>query len=318
MLAFITLLAVVAIVAIVGFFILKPKKEFIQGQAEATEVRVSGKLPGRIAQFRVEEGQRVKAGDTLVILDSPEVYAKLSQAKAAEDAARAQNMKAIKGARTEQITSAYEMWQKAKAGLDIAQKSYERVQRLYEKGVTPAQKRDEAEANFNAMQATERAAFSQYQMAKNGAEREDKLAAEALVNRAKGAVAEIESYISETALIAPVDGEISEIFPHQGELVGTGAPILNIQNLDNSWVTFNVREDLLNNLKIGNEVTAFIPALDNKEVVLRIFYMKDIGSYAVWKATKSTGQYDLKTFEIKAKPIEKIEGLRPGMSVILK
>lgn len=318
MLAFIVLLAVIIIVAVSGFFVLRPGEEIIQGQAEATEIRISGKLPGRVASIKVEEGQKVKAGDTLVILDSPEVHAKLLQAQAAEEAAQAQNQKAIKGARSEQIASAYEMWRKAKAGMDIAQKSYERLQRLYDKGVMPAQKRDEAEANFQAMQATEKAAYAQYQMAKNGAEKEDKLAAVALVQRAKGAVAEVESYVSETALTAPSDGEISEIFPQQGELVGTGAPIMNIQQLNDMWVTFNVREDLLKNLQIGKEVKAFIPALDNKEIPLKVYFMKDAGSYAVWKATKSTGQYDLKTFEVKAKPVNPVEGLRPGMSIILK
>ncbi len=317
MLAFITLVIIIAIVAVVGFFVLKPDQEIIQGQAEAVEVRISGKVPGRIESFLTAEGQSVKKGDTLVILSSPEVEAKLMQAQAAEDAALAQNQKAIKGARSEQIASAYEMWQKAKAGLDIAQKSYQRMQNLYEKGVIPAQKRDEAEANYRAMTATEKAAKSQYDMAKNGAEREDKMAAEALVNRAKGAVAEVESYLRETALVAPISGEISEIFPQPGELVGTGAPIMNIVDLNDMWVIFNVREDLLEKFKMGEEFKAKVPALGNQEIVLRVTYLKDMGTYAAWKATKTTGQYDLKTFEVRAKPVEKVKDFRPGMSVIV-
>ena len=318
MLAFITLLLVTAVVAVVGFFILKPDKEVIQGQAEATEIRISGKVPGRIESYRVEEGQSVKAGDTLAILDSPEIAAKLMQAQAAETAAQAQNRKAIKGARVEQITTAYEMWQKAKAGLEIAEKSYQRLQNLFDKGVVTAQKRDEAEANLHAMKATEKAAFSQYNMAKNGAEREDKLAAEAMVDRAKGAVAEVESYLQETVLTAPSDGEVSEIFPKQGELVGTGAPVMHLIDLTNMWVSFNVREDLLSSFKMGSEFTAFVPALDSREITLKVTYLKDMGTYAAWKATKTTGQYDLKTFEVRAKPVEHVVGLRPGMSVIVK
>ena len=318
LLAFLTLLGVIALVAIVGFFMLRKGPEIIQGQAEATEYRVSSKVPGRILEFRVKEGESVKAGDTLAILEAPDILAKMTQAQAAEAAAQAQNEKAMKGARTEQIQAAYEMWQKAKAGLEIAEKSHKRVKRLYEQGVMSAQKMDEASAQYNASIATEKAAKAQYTMAKNGAEREDKLAASALVDRAKGAVAEVESYIKETYLIAQADGEVSEIFPKVGELVGTGAPIMNIAELYDMWISFNVREDLLKNLKMGEEFEATIPALDNKTIKLKVNYMKDLGTYAAWKATKTTGQFDLKTFEVRAIPVANVEGLRPGMSVILK
>ena len=314
LLAFLTLTGVIAIVALVGFFMLRKGPEIIQGQAEVTEYRVSSKVPGRILEFRVKEGQSVQAGDTLAILEAPDVQAKLEQARAAEAAAQAQNEKALKGARQEQIQAAYEMWQKAQAGLAIAEKSYKRVKNLHDQGVMSAQKLDEVTAQRDAAQATEKA---QYTMAKNGAEREDKAAAAALVERAKGAVAEVESYIKETYLIAQTAGEVSEIFPKTGELVGTGAPIMNIAIMDDMWVTFNVREDLLQGLGMGTEFEAFIPALD-RNIRLKVYYMKDLGTYAAWKATKTTGQFDLKTFEVKASPQEKVEGLRPGMSVILK
>ena len=295
MLAFITVLVVIGLVALAGFFLLTPPDDIIMGQAEATQVRISGKVPGRIASYRFGEGDQVKAGDTLVFLDTPEVMAKLKQAEAARAAAEAQNAKAIKGAREQEITAAYEMWQKAQAGLTIAKKSFDRIQNLYEKGVMSAQKRDEVEANYNAMVATEKAARSQYEMAKEGARKEDKAAAAAMVQRAEGAIAEVESYVGESALVAPIDGEVSERFPEVGELVGTGAPI-----------------------KIGSEVNAFIPALGDLPVKLKVYYMKDMGSYAAWKATKTNGQYDSKTFEVRARPLEKVADLRPGMSVILK
>lgn len=210
------------------------------------------------------------------------------------------------------------MWQKAQAGLEIAKKSYTRVQNLYDKGVMSAQKRDEAEANYKAMVATEKAAKSQYDMARDGARSEDKAAAAALVQQAGGAVAEVESYLKESALVSPIDGEVSERFPQVGELVGTGAPIMNITDLNDMWVSFSVREDLLKDIKIGSELNAFIPALDNKPVKLKVYYMKDMGSYAAWKATKTTGQFDSKTFEVRARPQEKIADLRPGMSVVMK
>lgn len=318
LLAFLTMTGIIVIVAIAGFFMLRKGPEIIQGQAEVDEYRVSSKVPGRILEFRVKEGQSVNAGDTLAILEAPEVQAKMAQAQAAEEAAQAQNEKAIKGARQEQIQTAYEMWQKARAGVEIAEKSYKRVKNLFEQGVMPAQKLDEISAQRNAAIATEKAAKAQYTMAKNGAEREDKMAAAALVNRAKGAVAEVESYVKETYLIAQSKGEVSEIFPKVGELVGTGAPIMNIAMLDKLWVTFNVREDLLQGLTMGSEFEASIPALNNKIVKLKVYYLKDVGTYAAWKATKTTGQFDLKTFEVKATPLETIENLRPGMTVILK
>lgn len=316
LLAFLTLTGVIAIVAVIGFFMLRKGPEIVQGQAEVTEYRVSSKVPGRILEFRVKEGQSVRAGDTLAILEAPDVQAKLEQARAAEAAAQAQNEKALKGARQEQIQAAYEMWQKAQAGVTIAEKSYKRIKNLYDQGVVSAQKLDEVTAQRDAALATEKAAKAQYTMAKNGAEREDKAAAAALVNRAKGAVAEVESYINETYLIAQKDGEVSEIFPKQGELVGTGAPIMNVAVMDDMWVTFNVREDLLQSLTVGTEFEAFVPALD-KNIRLKVNYMKDLGTYAAWKATKTTGQFDLKTFEVRALPTDKVEGLRPGMSVIL-
>lgn len=318
LLAFLTLLGVIALVAVVGFFVLRKGPEIIQGQADVDEYRVSSKVPGRILEFRVKEGQTVQAGDTLAILEAPDIAAKMEQARAAEAAAQAQNEKAIKGARQEQIQAAYEMWQKAQAGVDIAEKSYKRVKNLFEQGVMPAQKLDEVTAQRNAAIATEKAAKAQYTMAKNGAEREDKMAAAALVERAKGAVAEVESYVKETFLIAQAAGEVSEIFPKVGELVGTGAPIMNIAILKDMWVTFNVREDLLKNLTMGAEFEAIVPALDNKTIKLKVDYMKDLGTYAAWKATKTTGQFDLKTFEVRARPMESVEGLRPGMSVIIK
>ena len=309
--------AVIVAVAIYGFIFLNQEDNTLQGEAEVTEVRISSKVPGRIEKFFVEEGDSVRRGDTLAILSAPDVYAKLSQATAAEQGAAAQSNKAQKGVRTEQINSAYEMWQKAKVGVDIAQKSFTRVQNLYDKGVSTAQKRDEAEANYKAALATEKAAKSQYDMAKNGAEREDKEAALAMLNKAKGAVAEVGSYINETYLISPVDGRISERFPNVGELVGTGAPIMNIMDLSDKWGTFNVREDRLENFKVGKTITAFVPAL-NKSVQLKVYYMKDLGSYAAWKATKTTGGYDRKTFEIRARFEENQPDILPGMSLIIK
>ena len=308
---------VVILMGLIGFFALGRDPELVQGQVEVSEYRVSSKVPGRILEIRVKEGDYVKVGDTLAILDAPEVMAKMQQAQGAESAASAMEQMAQNGARQEQVQGAYQMLQKAKAGLEIAEKSYNRVQRLFDEGVMSAQKRDEVYANYKAMEATYEAAKSQYEMAVNGARREEKMAAQAQVSRAKGAVAEVNSYIGETVQLAQMEGEVSSIYPKVGELVGTGSPIMTISMMDDMWGTFNVHEDQLNGLQIGTEFEAFVPAFD-KTIKMKVYYLKDQGSYAVWKATKANGQFDLKTFEVKARPVETLEGLRPGMSLIIK
>ena len=317
LLAIVGFAAAVIIVALIGFFALGRDPELIQGQVEVSEYRVSSKVPGRILEIRVKEGDYVKVGDTLAILDAPEVRAKMEQAQSAQDAAAALELKAQNGARQEQIQGAFQLWQQAKAGLEIAEKSYQRIQRLFDEGVVSAQKRDEVYANYKAMEAQCKAAESQYQMAQNGARREDKLAAAAQVGRAKGAVQEVNSYIHETVQIAQMEGEVNSIYPKVGELVGTGSPIMTISMMHDMWGTFNVREDQLNGIQVGSTIKAFVPAF-NKDIEMKVYYLKDQGSYAVWKATKANGQYDLKTFEVKARPTEKFEGLRPGMSLIIK
>lgn len=308
---------VVVIIAVIGTLVFKSEPEIIQGYVEVSEYRVSSKVPGRVLELRVKEGDYVNVGDTLAIIDAPDVKAKLAQAESAESAASAMDQMANNGARREQINGAYALLQQAKAGLEIAQKSYNRVQRLYDEGVMSAQKRDEALANYKAIEAQVKAAQSQYDMAVNGARREEKMAAAAQVNRAKGAVQEVNSYISETMLTAQKAGEVSDVYPKEGELIGTGSPIMSVSLLDDMWGTFNVREDQLDGMRIGSVITAYAPAF-KKDIKMKVYYIKDQGSYATWKATKANGQYDLKTFEVKARPVTKVEGLRPGMSLVLK
>lgn len=316
--ALLLVIGVVVATAVCGFFAFSETDTTIQGQAEVTEYRVSSKVPGRILRILVEEGQKVKAGDTLAILEAPEVRAKLSQAEAAEDAAAALSRKAEKGAREEQIRAAYEMWQKAIAGREVMEKSYQRVKNLFDQGVTTAQKLDEITAQRDAAIATEKAAKSQYDLAKNGAQQEDKDAAHAQQNRAQGAIAEVNSYLKETVLVAQMDGEVTDIFPVVGELVGTGAPVMNVALVDKMWVTFNVREDDLAGIQMGQILDVTVPALGDKVIKVKVTNMKDLGSYAAWKATKTNGQYDQKTFAVKAVPTTQVEGLRAGMTVLLK
>lgn len=309
---------VVVTIILVGLNLPSPK-EIVQGQAEATDYRLSSKIPGRVHEIRVKKGDMVSAGDTLVVLDAPDIEAKLSQAHAAFDAARAIEQKARNGAREEQVQAAYATWQKAIAGRDVAEKTYNRVNRLFESGVMAAQKRDEALAQYQAAVATENAAKSQYDMAVNGSRHEDISAARAQVERAKGAVDEVSSYISETALVATADGVVTDIFPEVGELVGSGAPIMNVSVVDDMWFTFNVREDMLPGMTVGTEMDVYVPAFD-KNVTVRIDRIKDVGSFATWKATKALDKYDLKTFEVEAYPLnpDDLAGLRPGMTAVFE
>lgn len=311
------LVALIAAVSVLGIIFSRPKEAVIQGEAEAAEYRISGKVPGRIEAFYAAEGDMVHKGDTLVLIDSPEVRAKLAQANAAYAAAAAQRNKANTGARKEEIAGAYEIWQKALVGKDIAKKTLDRATRLHEQKVISDQKFDEATAQYNAAAATAEAAKSQYDMAVKGAREEDKAAAIALVDRANGAVMEVKSYLSELKLTSPVDGVISARYPHVGELVGTGSPIMTVTDLSDMWFTFNIREDKLHSMKSGDKLRLSIPALDGKEIDATVTYIAARESYATWRATKETDQYDAKTFEVRAVPMVVVEGLRPGMTAIV-
>lgn len=314
----ITTLLIVLLVAVitVGFFLPK-QEEIIQGEAETSEYRVSSKVPSRVLELRVEEGQMVRKGDTLAIMEAPEVDAKLTQATAARSMAEAVESKAQHGARRQEVQGAYELYQKAKAGLDIAEKTYQRVERLFENGVLPEQKRDEAKAQYDAAKATVIAAESQYEMAKEGARIEDKAAAAAQVNRAQGAVDEVKSYVSETVLTAAADGMVTEIFPHVGELVGSGAPVMNVAMVDKVWFTFNVREDKLQRFSNGKICNIFVPGI-NKTVKAKVTRIKNVGNFAAWKATKALDGIDLKVFEVRITPTEKVEGIVSGMSGVIE
>ena len=311
------LIAIVLAVGIVGLILSRPKEALLQGEAEATEYRVSGKVPGRIEAFLADEGQQVRKGDTLVVIDSPEIRSKIAEANAAKAAAQAQRNKAYNGAQKEQIAGAYELWQKALVGENVMAKSYERIKTLHEQKVVSDQKYDEVEAQYQAACATTRAAKSQYDLAVAGARQEDKDAAVALVERANAAVELVNSYLEEITLTSPADGIITARYPKVGELVGQGSPIMTVQDLGDMWFTFNIREDQLHSMKNGDKVQLRIPALDNREVTATVYYMVVRESYATWRATKEQGEFDCRTFEVRVRPDGEVEGLRPGMSALM-
>lgn len=314
----ITLVGIIGIIGVTGYLLSKPKPLTIQGEAEANEYRVSGKVPGRIEKLYVKEGDLVNKGDTVVLIDSPEIRAKLKQVRAVAAAATAQRNKAVNGARSEQIAGAYQLWETAKIQEEVLRKSYERTKNLYEKKVVSAQNYDEVSAKYKAAASQTEAAKSQYEMAVNGARKEDKAAAAALLEQAEGALQEIQSYMDELYLTAPADGVVSAIYPKTGELVGPGSPIMSITDLNDIWFTFNIREDYLHSMKTGDKLTLTIPALDGSEYVAAVNYIQVRESYATWRASKEIGEYDAKTFEVRAIPEKTIEGIRPGMTALVK
>lgn len=315
----VSLLLVVIItagLAVIGLFLLKPPAEIIEGQAEATSVRISGKLPGRVTEIFVREGDTVHAGDTLIHIHSSLAEAKMYQATEAKKAAAAQNRKIDAGTRSQIIQGAQDMVQQAAAARGITQKTYERMQNLYNEGVMSAQKRDEAKAAYDAAVAAEKAAQSQLSLAQAGAQAEDKESAAALVGVAQGSINEVNAVLEDQYLVAPCDGQIDQIYPEVGELVSLGTPLMSLLKTADKWVTFNVREDLLKDFKLGSKITVMIPALDKEKAEMEVYYVRDMGSYATWRATKSTGEWDSRTFQVKARPTKPIVDLRPGMTVV--
>ena len=281
-----------------------------------TTYKASSKIAGRIEEMKVEQGDHVTKGQLLYVLSTPELDAKLRQAEAVKSAATALDQKALAGARVQQIEAALNMWQKAQAGKELAQKTYDRVKALYDKGVVPEQKFDEADANYRAMVATEMAAKAQYDLAVAGASKEDKDAAAAQVQQAEGVVSEVESYISDAMVYAPVDGEVSTIIAEQGELVGTGYPVVAILDTTDTWVTFNIKETLLPKITVGMKMTTYVPALD-RNVELEVSYISVQADFATWSATRTQGSFDIRTFAVKARPVTDVENIRPGMSVLV-
>lgn len=315
--AFLVVLILVVVVSTIGIIGLGNKPETLQGQIESTEIRISGKIPGRIDKFYVKEGQDVLKGDTLVVINSPEFWAKYNQVNALGNVAVFENQKVEEGTRKQIIETVRQLWNKTKSDLELAKTTYNRIHTLHKDSVVTTQRKDEAEALYKAAQAAERAAYQEYQMALDGARKQDKESSKSLVDAAKSTVQEISLLLEDTKLIAPESGQISVIYPKRGELIGPGTPIMSLVVLEDSHVVLNVREDLMPNFKIGGKFKGDVPSIGGKNIEFEIYYISPLGSYATWKSTKQVGSYDMRTFEIKARPTQKINDLRPGMSVLV-
>ncbi|MBM7061963.1 efflux RND transporter periplasmic adaptor subunit [Pseudomonas sp. UL073] len=309
--------AVLGVLVTLAVWVFWPQTRYLEGQIEADRVSIASKYPGRIKQLHVREGDTVTQGQLLVEIDSPEADAKMAQVQAMVSGATALRDKAEAGARTQDIARAKAGWQAAVEEARLAQVTYERMQRLHQDGVIPRQRRDEAQTIAAAMAQKVVASRAQYDEALEGARKEDKAAASAQLGQAQGAQAEVEAVLAETRLTTPVAGEVSTRIGEEGEVVGAGFPLLVITRTELSWVTFNLREDFLHGLQVGQEFTARVPALDNREVRFKVSLIAPLGDFATWRSTRDLGSFDLRTFEVRARPVETVEGLRPGMRVVL-
>ncbi len=313
--------AIFAVLIFIGYAIWivgRPIPLEVQGEVDATQVKVASKLIGRIDSLIVHKGDDVSSGSLLFTITSPELDAKYLQASAVRKAAGFQKEKADNGAQKEDIQAAFNSWQTALAASDFAKKTFLRVENLFKSGVVAEQQKDEAETRMKAAAETEKAARSLYEKAKKGARYEDRGSAGALVLQADGVLTEVNSYLKETRIFAPIKGEIANIMSERGELIPAGYPVITIVDLDDVWITFNLREDLLAAIQKGSTFKARFPALGMKEVMLKVNYINALGEFATWNATKTSGDFDMKTFEVHAVPIEKVNGLRPGMSALVK
>lgn len=289
----------------------------LQGMVDARTISVSAKVPGRLAELKVREGDVLKADDTVAVIAIPEIEAKLAQVQAQERAAQAREDLANTGARVQEKDAARADWERAKATLALASKTYERVDALYREGLIPAQRHDEATAQLAAARKVTEAAAAKLSAVNEGARVEDKAAAKALVDQARGGVSEVSSLASESIVKTPAAGEVTRIVMEEGEVAPAGFPLVLVTDLSDKWVVFNIREDELPGVEVGTILKGFIPAV-NRTVELKVTWINPRGEYAVWRATRQSTGYDLRTFEVRARPAEELPALRPGMTVVVE
>jgi len=289
----------------------------IQGQIEAQNYSISSKVPGRIEQVLVRKGDKVSRGQMIFTLLSPEIQAKLQQAKAGERAAGALSEQAEKGARIQEISSAKTQWKKAKAADELMEKTYQRINNLFEDGIVSEQKRDEVYTQWQASKYNKSSAYQLYAMAKEGARDEVKRAAKEQENMAAGAVAEVEAYIADTKINSWHNGEVSQVLLHEGELAPAGFPVVTLVDINDAWAIFHIREDTLKEFPKGQKIEVNIPALGDQTFTFEIAHISVMGDFATWRATDASQGFDMRTFEVEARPLEYIPLLRVGMTVLL-
>ncbi|WP_087945569.1 MULTISPECIES: HlyD family secretion protein [Psychrobacter] len=300
----------------------EPEVVTLQGQMQMQQTSIAAKVPGRIAKILVTEGDAVTVGQQLIEMDSPEINAKINQALAGKQMAQSQLDKAENGARPQEIAQAKAAWQANKAASDLAENTYQRVNRLYEEGLMARQKRDEAYAQYLATQDQTEAARLQYDLAKEGARSEDKSAATAQVAQVDAQLEEALVAKEEANLKSPIAGIVDNVIVSAGEVIGQGVPILTLVNTDEQWVVLNVTESYLNQFAIGQKFTGTIPALSsaNKPYTKQftVYATSTLSDFATWRPTNNDDGFDVRTFEVKARPTTPDARIRSGMSVIVR
>lgn len=295
----------------------QPQPLRLQGQIEAQQYNISSKVPGRIDTVMVKKGDLVTVGQLIFTIHSPEIDAKLAQAQAGQEAAEAVADEVNIGARSQQIQAARDQWQQAVAAVELLEKTYGRIDALYTDGVIAEQQRDEALTKLKAARYAASAALQMYRLAEEGAREETKKAAEGKVKMAAGAVAEVEAYAADTRIESWHDGEVSQILLHSGELAPQGFPVVTIIDMADAYAIFHVREDLLRDFAKDTEFEATVPALGETRHRFRVSHLAAMGDFATWRATSGDKGFDMRSFEVEARPVQPIEGLRAGMSVIV-
>ncbi len=313
----IVVVAALAGVAAISIWVsLTPSPVLVQGEVEATRVDIAPKIAGQIAVVHVSEGERVDAGALLVELQSPQLMAGLVSAEAAAGVAHADRDR-INSTRPEAIAARRAELEKAEADLLLAQQSYDRVSVLTERAAASQQQLDSADNSLSAAQAAVAVAEANLRLAIEGASPEERAVADAQVQQAEASLDQIRTDVAELTVSAPIAGEIVSRVAEGGALAAAGAPLLSIVDLDDIWFAFNLREDFLDGLQVGDVLLVDVPAAGRNDVEVRITSISALGAYANWRATRATGDFDLRTFQIRARPAEPIEGLRPGMSAII-
>lgn len=302
----------------------KPAVTTFQGQMQMQQTSIAAKVPGRIANILVTEGDVVKKGQQLIEMDPPEINAKINQARAAKQAAQSQLDKAINGARPQEIAQAKAAWQANKAASDLAANTYERVDRLYKEGLMSRQKRDEAYAQYLATQDQTEAARLQYDIALEGTRSEDESAAAAQVAQADAKLEEALVARDEANLESPIAGLVDDVIVNAGEVVGQGVPLLTLVDTNDQWVVLNVTESFLNHFTIGRQFIGTIPALSSSSteqpasMQFTVYATSVLSDFATWRPTNNNDGFDVRTFEIKARPTNPNPRVRSGMSVVVK
>jgi HlyD family secretion protein len=315
----IALLLILAVLAFIVWGLVqaaRPAPDQLQGMVDTHQINISTKVLSRVERLAADEGDQVKAGQTLALLSSPEVQSRNAQAEATLKGAEAVQARADNGDRPQDVASLKAAWKSAQAQADLAAVNARRADTLFSEGVISAQRRDNADAARASTAQSAEAALEQYRKALAGARIEDKRLARSQVAVAQAGLEETRSLVDETRLIAPVSGEIDKRFANPGEVFATGVPLFTLIDLNDLWAAVNLREDEFHGLKMGQVLHGAVPALGLKDVAFRVDYISPQGDFATWRSTRQSKGYDVRSFDVHARPTRPVAGLRPGMSVL--